>query len=731
MAGAQVREREVAGGQPTRDGGNHCGHRRVCRREEAVRARSLFDEGGARPDRGRECRDIDTCNGGETDRAVRRGGGQGCGSALGDLAAVVDDDYAVRQTLGLGELVGGEQDGEPAVAAGRDELAHHEAALGIDPRGRLVEEEDLGPTDQGERERQSLLLAAGEPPVRGATHGGQADPVDQVGRVLGVVVVGGEQLEHPSGTEHRIDASSLEHHPDASHDRGVVAPGIEPEHPGGAPCDRPVSLERFDGTGLARTVRSEQCDHLAGLRTEGETADRDGGAVADDHLVTDDGGFGHGSPRYRCADMIDIRLVRDDLDAVKQGLGRRGVSADEIDRLAALDRDARVAAGRRDGLRAEVKALSKQVGEARRTGDLDRADELAARSRSAGEEERAADEVAGRLQGEVRNALLYLPNLPSAEAPDGAGPEDNPVVRTWPDVSPTYGHAQRVPHWEVGTLLGILDMERGAKLSGSMFPLYRGLGARLLRALTSFALDSHSDEFEEIRPPTMVLTETMVSTGQLPKFEEDAYHLERDDLWAIPTAEVPLTSMWRSEILDESDLPLRLTAGTACYRREAGSAGRDTRGLLRVHEFDKVELFAYATPEQASEVHASLVDRAEELLRRLGLQYRVIDLCTGDLGNSAARTFDLEVYAPGVDQWLEVSSVSWFGDYQARRANVRYRPTGGGSPRFVHTLNGSALAWARIWAAIVETGRQADGSVVLPEVLGPYLGGELVIPARS
>jgi seryl-tRNA synthetase len=264
-----------------------------------------------------------------------------------------------------------------------------------------------------------------------------------------------------------------------------------------------------------------------------------------------------------------------------------------------------------------------------------------------------------------------------------------------------------------------------------MFPLYRGVGARLLRALTSFALDSHADQFEEVRPPTMVLTETMISTGHLPKFEEDAYHLERDDLWAIPTAEVPLTSMWRGDILEEADLPLRLTAATACFRREAGSAGRDTRGLLRVHEFDKVELFAYATPEQAPALLTDMVERAEALLRSLGLQYRVLDLCAGDLGNSAARTFDLEVYAPGVDQWLEVSSVSWCSDYQARRASIRYRQAAGGSPVLVHTLNGSALAWARIWAALVETGRRADGSVVLPEVLAPYLRGQVVIPAPA
>jgi seryl-tRNA synthetase len=267
-----------------------------------------------------------------------------------------------------------------------------------------------------------------------------------------------------------------------------------------------------------------------------------------------------------------------------------------------------------------------------------------------------------------------------------------------------------------------------------MFPLYRGVGARLLRALTSYALDGHdspSDEgaYEEIRPPTLVLTETMTSTGHLPKFADEAYHLERDDLWAIPTAEVPLTSFHRGEILDEVDLPVRLTAVTQCFRREAGAAGRDTRGLLRVHEFEKVELFAYATAAQAPDVHADILRRAEGLLRAFGLHYRVLDLCAGDLGASAARTFDLEVYAPGCDRWLEVSSVSWFRDYQARRANVRYRPAGGG-PVLVHTLNGSALAWPRIWAALVETGRQPDGSVQLPDCLGPWLGGNTRITAR-
>jgi seryl-tRNA synthetase len=427
--------------------------------------------------------------------------------------------------------------------------------------------------------------------------------------------------------------------------------------------------------------------------------------------------------------MIDIRVAREDPDAVKAALGRRGVDPAEIDQLLEADARARHAVGRRDELRAHVKDLSRRVAEARRGGDDALAGRVVAESRELGDEATKLGVDADAAQAEVRERLLWLPNLPAEDAPDGTGPEDNPVVRRWPDEPRSYAEHQRVPHWETGETLGLLDMERGAKLSGSMFPLFRGAGARLIRALTTFALDHHTDDFEEVRPPTLVRTDTMVSTGHLPKFADEAYHLERDDLWAIPTAEVPLTSMYRDDILDEDALPLKLTAATACFRREAGAAGRDTRGLLRVHEFDKVELFAYATAAQASAVHADMVDRVEVLLRALDLEYRVLDLCTGDLGNSAARTFDLEVYAPGSDMWLEVSSVSWFRDYQARRANIRYRPSGGG-PVFVHTLNGSALAWARIWAALIETGRRPDGSVVLPDALAPYLGGATVLTAR-
>ena len=437
--------------------------------------------------------------------------------------------------------------------------------------------------------------------------------------------------------------------------------------------------------------------------------------------------------------MIDIHRVRADPEGVKAALARRGIDGSEVDRLVELDRRDRELKGARDQVRARIKELSREVGRARRAGEDAAADAATSESRALGDSESALDTDIDSIGIDLRDTLLSLPNLPAPEAPDGASPEDNQVLRWWTppgvrlgeDGTPDFPVHQRIPHWDVGTELGILDLERGAKLSGSMFPLYRGVGAALIRALTSLALDHHTPTFEEIRPPTLVRTDTMVSTGHLPKFEDDAYHLERDDLWAIPTAEVPLTSLGRDEILGQAELPVLLTAATPCYRREAGSAGRDTRGLLRVHEFDKVEILAYCTPEQAADIHADLLARAEQLLQELELTYRVVDLCAGDLGVSSARTFDLEAYAPGCGAWLEVSSVSWFGDYQARRANVRYRPAAGSGTAFVHTLNGSALAWPRVWAALVETHRREDGTVAVPSALRPYLGGREVIGPRD
>ena len=425
--------------------------------------------------------------------------------------------------------------------------------------------------------------------------------------------------------------------------------------------------------------------------------------------------------------MIDIRLLRSDPEAVKAALVRRGEDTSGLDRIIELDARQRALAEERDQVRNEVNTISKEVGGLHRDGKADEAAELQARSRDLGEREDALAGEVEMLAGEIRDVLLRVPNLPSADAPDGLTEADNVLVRHehWdPDA---YGEHQRVPHWEIAEQLGLLDVERGTKLSGSMFVMYTGMGATLCRALIQYGLDRNADAYREMRPPTLVKTETMVSTGHLPKFEEDAYHLERDDLWAIPTAEVPLTSFCRDEVLDESDLPMKLMAHTSCFRREAGSAGRDTRGLLRVHEFDKVELLSYATREQAPEVHADILARAEAAITDLGLSYRVLDLCAGDLGGSSARTFDLEVYAPGADQWLEVSSVSWFSDYQARRANVRYRPTDEKGTRIVDTLNGSGLAVPRVWAGVVETHRQPDGTIAIPEVLQPYMRGATTI----
>jgi seryl-tRNA synthetase len=428
--------------------------------------------------------------------------------------------------------------------------------------------------------------------------------------------------------------------------------------------------------------------------------------------------------------MLDIRRLRAEPEAVNAALARRGHDPTTLDEVLTLDREQRSLAERRDQIRSEISILSKQVGQARRSGDTAAAEELAARSRALGDDEKSVAARVDELAEAVRERLLRVANLPAEECPSGRGEEDNVIVRVEQYDPAAYGDHQRVPHWEIGEQLGILDVERGAKMSGSMFVLYRKQGAALVRALVQLALDRNGDAYEEIRPPTLVRTDTMISTGHLPKFIDDAYHLERDDLWAIPTAEVPLTSLARDEILDEAQLPMKLMAHTSCFRREAGSAGRDTRGLLRVHEFDKVEILAYATPEQAAAVHADILGRAEATIRALGFAYRIVDICTGDLGNSAARTFDIEVYAPGVDRWLEVSSCSWFSDYQARRANIRYRPAGQKGTQVVHTLNGSALAVPRVWAALVETYRQPDGSVHLPELLAPYLRGGTVIPAR-
>lgn len=434
--------------------------------------------------------------------------------------------------------------------------------------------------------------------------------------------------------------------------------------------------------------------------------------------------------------MIDLVRLRREPDIVKGALARRGVSPDVMDGIIAMDVEHRELLQEAERLRAEVKFLSRLVGEARRDQDLATAEALTEKSRALGDEERRATETMERVGTSLHEELLMIPNLPSPDAPDGPDESGNVELRRWwvgmdeGAAFPTFAEHQRVPHWDIGLQLGILDLETGARLAGSMFPLYRGDGARLLRALSAFSLDRHLGVYEEIRPPTFALTATMMSTGHLPKSSDEMYAIERDGLWAIPTSEVPLTSMHAGEILDVARLPMRLCAQTNCFRREAGSAGRDTRGVLRVHEFEKVELFAYCTPEQEDDAFNDILERAEGVLRALGLTYRLLDLCTGDLGTSSKRTIDLEVFSPGVDRWLEVSSVSKFGDFQARRAQVRYR-TSEGTTALVHTVNGSALGWARVWAALLETYRQEDGSVALPDVLAPYLGGRTTIAATT
>jgi seryl-tRNA synthetase len=425
--------------------------------------------------------------------------------------------------------------------------------------------------------------------------------------------------------------------------------------------------------------------------------------------------------------MIDLVQLRREPDIVKAALARRGVSPATMDAIIAMDVEHRELLQEAERLRAEVKFLSRLVGEARREKDVETAETLTEKSRALGDEERDATEAMERVGTALHDELLLIPNLPDPEVPDGVDENDNVELRRWwPGMDdgqpfPEFAEHQKVPHWDAAIELGILDLEAGARIAGSMFPLFRGAGSRLIRSLSALSLDRNAGDYEEIHPPTFALTATMMSTGHLPKSVDEMYGIERDGLWAIPTAEVPLTSMHADQILDEASLPIRLCAETACFRREAGAAGRDTRGVLRVHEFDKVELFAYCTPEQGPAAFDDILARAEALLQELGLTYRLLNLCTGDLGTSSARTIDLEVFSPGVERWLEVSSVSWFRDYQARRAHVRYR-TSDGTTALVHTVNGSALGWARIWAALIETYRQADGSVMLPEVLAPYMG---------
>jgi seryl-tRNA synthetase len=430
--------------------------------------------------------------------------------------------------------------------------------------------------------------------------------------------------------------------------------------------------------------------------------------------------------------VIDVRLLRTDLDATLAAMARRRRQEflDQLHEAAKLDAHQREITAERDATRARVNELSKEVGRLRRGGDSPAAEPLAAESRALGEHVTELEAESGIVGAALRELLLAIPNLPHPDAPDGEGEADNVVVDGPHGLPAEFPDHQCVPHWETGAALGILDNERAVKISGSMFTMTRGLGATIGRALCQLALDRNADAFEEVRPPSLVTTATLTASGQLPKFADDAYALERDGLWAIPTAEVPLTSMYGDEILDEEELPKRLMAYTPCYRREAGSAGKDTRGMLRAHEFDKVEILAVATPEQSPAMLDELLSRATGTIAALGLPWRAIEVCTGEFGQSHHRYFDVEAFSPGTGTWLEVSSVSWFSDYQGRRANIRFRRSGQKGTEIAHTLNGSALAVPRVWAAIVENYRQPDGSVVIPEVLRPYTRGAERIEPR-
>ena len=427
--------------------------------------------------------------------------------------------------------------------------------------------------------------------------------------------------------------------------------------------------------------------------------------------------------------MLDLRRIRSEPEWVIEGLERRGAKEGRelLEEVLQFDQDRREALSEANDLKARRNRVSKEIGEAKGRGED--AEDRIREMREVGERIDEFDERIRKAEERMQERLLLIPNVPLPEVPAG-GEENNEVVREWGEL-PDLGF-DTLPHWDLGERLGVLDLPRAAKVSGSGFPLLTGMGARYQRKLVDFMLELHVSEhgYEELRIPYLVTRETMTGTGQLPKFEADSYVAERDDLWLIPTAEVPVTNLHRDEIVRFSDLPIRYTAYSPCFRREAGAAGKDTRGLLRVHQFDKVELVRYETPERSREGLDELLGEAERILRILELPYRVVRLAAGDLGYASALTFDLEVWAPGVEQWLEVSSCSTFTDYQARRANLRYRPEGGGGkPEFVHTLNGSGLALPRLMVALLENYQEEDGSVRIPRVLQDRLGTDRISPS--
>lgn len=425
--------------------------------------------------------------------------------------------------------------------------------------------------------------------------------------------------------------------------------------------------------------------------------------------------------------MLDLKLIRDDPDGVRRRLAVRGNPelAPQIDELLALDEARRSAIAQVDAMRAQRNEVSPEIGRLKQAGRHQEAEPLVREMRVLGEQMAELEATRAQLEDAVHSLLLAIPNLPEDVVPAG-GPEQNVVVREWGD-EPSFDFEPR-PHWELAEALGLLDLARGAKVAGSGFPLYVGQGARLERALINLLLDLHVREhgYTEIDPPFVVNSAAALGTGHLPKFGEDMYHVTADDLYLIPTAELPLTNLFAGELLEPGALPKRFVAYTPCFRREAGAHGRDTRGLLRVHQFDKVELVRFERPEDGVSALDELTTHAEAALQRLGLRYRVLLLAGGDLGFANAQTYDLEAWAPGVQRWLEVSSCSLYNDYQSRRASIRFRPAPNARPEYATTLNGSALGMARTLAALLESYQRADGSIRLPDPVAEYMGTERI-----
>ncbi|WP_432362825.1 serine--tRNA ligase [Sporosarcina sp. UB5] len=423
--------------------------------------------------------------------------------------------------------------------------------------------------------------------------------------------------------------------------------------------------------------------------------------------------------------MLDIKLLRANFDEVKAKLAKRGEDLTDLDKFVGLDEKRRNLIAKVEVLKAERNEVSQKVAEMKR--NKENADDVIARMREVGDEIKTLDEQLHQVEEELNYVMMRIPNIPHESVPVGDSEDDNVEVRTWGE-KPEFGFEPK-PHWEIGTDLNLLDFERAAKVTGSRFVFYRGLGARLERALISFMLDLHAEEhgYEEMLPPYLVNRTSLTGTGQLPKFEEDAFLVEEEDYFLIPTSEVPVTNYHRDEIIDGSQLPIAYTAYSTNFRSEAGSAGRDTRGLIRQHQFNKVELVRFVKPEESYDELEKLTGHAEKVLQLLGLPYRVLKMCTADLGFTAAKKYDIEVWIPTQDTYREISSCSNFEDFQARRASIRFRREQGAKPEYVHTLNGSGLAVGRTVAAILENFQQEDGSVVIPEVLRPYMGGKEVI----